>query len=64
MQLAHEMQYSSQNDPLLVSYKPISMNSYLDEVDCDLKDMALGDKFAIFSCIDKNSGMTTLFGAG
>lgn len=64
MQLAHEIEYSRNINPKLASFEPISMNNYLKEVNCDLKQLALGNEFVVFSCVNKENGKTEVFGSG
>jgi alpha-tubulin suppressor-like RCC1 family protein len=64
MQMAHELDYSKNINPKVAVFDPLSMNNYLREVNCDLKKIALGNEFTIFSCVNSENKRSQVFGCG
>lgn len=64
LQLAHEQQYATAANPLLAVYNPRSFRTYLDQAECNLKDVALGEDFSLFVCENRVSKASQVWGTG
>lgn len=64
MQLAHEENYASIENPYLCLYQPRRFNHYFDNYDVKVEDIALGDEFSIFLCRNRASKLIQVFGTG
>lgn len=64
MQLGFFEEFSDLNRPLLAIFQPRSIQKQLDSFNCDLKDVAMGDDFTLYHCINKETKLTQVFGVG
>lgn len=64
MQLAHQREFESPENPHTAFFHPKKFNKYLDEVNCELKDIIMGNEFTLFHCRNKKDGNTQVFGTG
>lgn len=64
MQLGHELEYSKGTNAKLALFEPVNFTKELNQVNCSLQDIALGDKFSLFSCINSFSNQTEIYGMG
>ena len=62
MQLGHEDQYSSPEQPRMAFFAPVNFSYFFK--DHTVKDIALGLDFSLFICENNSNGITNVFGMG
>lgn len=62
MQLSHENDFSSPNDPLLAAFYPLRIDKNLSNIMVD--KVAAGNEFSMFCGINRNNDETEVYGCG